>query len=140
MIVDAIVRFPPITSPPAASVQQAAQTMHHHRVGSVLVLDGGRLVGILTETDVVRLVAQGRDPRAVAVRDVMSSPVVTIEASAELEAAAQLMKDRHLKRLVVVVGPTLRGVITVRDMAYAMPEIGNRALDAIRARWEDEPR
>lgn len=111
--------------------------MREHQVGSILVGNLIRPVGILTESDLVRLVAEGADPAMVLVREVMSSPVFTIEPTAQLEDAAETMRKKKVKRLVVVLGDEVRGVVTVRDIAYAMPESGKRFLDAVRARWDD---
>ncbi|MBW3583165.1 MAG: CBS domain-containing protein [Euryarchaeota archaeon] len=137
VIVDSVMSRKPVLVPSDATVQEAARRMREHHVGSILIGSAVKPIGILTESDFVRLVAEGADPAMVVVREVMSSPVITIEATAQLEDAAERMRKRKVKRLVVVVGDEVRGVVTVRDIAYAMPESGKRFLDAVRARWDD---
>src|SRR3954463_7187641 len=71
---------------PSATIAEAVAEMNRHRVGSVLVLDGNRLVGIFTERDVLRrVVGAGLDPKRALVADVMTSGVLTITREATVE-------------------------------------------------------
>lgn len=139
VIVDSVARHDVVMVPEAATVAQAATLMRDRRVGSVLVARGGAPVGILTERDVAwRVVAEGRDPTRTLAAEVMSSPLATIEAAASLEEAAERMRALGVKRLVVVVGTQLRGIVTVTEVAYAKPELSRRFMDAwVKPRWED---
>lgn len=137
MLVHELIHRPPVTLGVEVTVREAAQLMRAQKVGCVLAMDNGAAVGIVTESDLVRLVAEDCDLSSTPLRDVMSNPVVTVEAATTLEDAAQLMRERNVKRLAVVVGTELRGVVTVRDLAYAMPEEGRRFLEAMKARWQD---
>jgi CBS domain-containing protein len=138
MIVDSVMRRGLVTVRPDDSVLAAARLMRDQGVGSVVVESGGRLQGLVTERDLARrVVAEGVDPSGTLVREVMSTPVATIEASASLEAAAEAMRAGRVKRLVVVVGDEPRGMVTVTDLAYARPELTQRFLDTwVRPSWE----
>ena len=136
-MVHSVMHAPPVTIDPSATVQEAARVMRLRHVGCILATSAGVPIGIITESDLTELVARGRDPTQVRVRDVMSGPVVTIPATVQLEDAAALMKMRRIKRLAVVVGTDVRGVVTARDLAYALPDSKYRFMQAIRQRWVD---
>jgi len=97
-----------------ASVRDAAKRMRDERVGSLLVERENNLIGIVTETDVVRRgVAEGSDPRAVTVHSIMTSPIVTIESIRTVQDAHDMMGIRHLG---VTEGGKLVGLVSVRDL------------------------
>ncbi|HVL86658.1 MAG TPA: CBS domain-containing protein [Candidatus Thermoplasmatota archaeon] len=137
MLVDGAMTRAVVTVDPSDTIRQAAARMRERRVGCVVVAQAGLPGGVLTESDIVRLVASGADLDRMRVAEAMSSPVVTVEPGASLDAAAELMRARNLKRLVVVLGSDIRGVLTVRDVAYAQPEIARAYLNAMTARPED---
>jgi CBS domain-containing protein len=100
-----------------ASVQEAAQTMHAKRIGSLLVKKGDDFLGIVTETDVVQAVAE--QPEAVArltVREVMSRPIITVDRTMSPHYARDLMADRKIRHLGVTEEEKIIGVISVRDL------------------------
>ncbi len=100
------------------SVQVAAQRMHDHVVGSLVVLRDDQPVGIVTDRDLaVRVVAQGRNPAEVAVEEVMSQPLVTVPAEASLQEVTQVMAQTPCRRLVVVSAQgEMEGVISLDDV------------------------
>ncbi len=100
------------------SVQVAAQRMHDHVVGSLVVLRDDQRVGIVTDRDLaVRVVAQGRNPAEVAVEEVMSQPLVTVPAEASLQEVTQVMAQTPCRRLVVVSAQgEMEGVISLDDV------------------------
>jgi len=106
---------------PDATVGEAAKLMRDHRVGSVLVMEGERLVGIVTERDMAyRVLAEGRGPET-PVREVMTSDVVTIRDSATLAEAARLMLGLGIRHLPVVDNRgKVIGVVSLRDLAKAI--------------------
>lgn len=136
-MVHSVMHAPPVTIDPSATVQEAARVMRLRHVGCILATTAGVPIGIVTESDLTELIANGGDPTKIRVADVMAGPVVTIPATKQLEEAATLMKQRRIKRLAVVVGQEVRGVVTAQDLAYALPERKYRFLEAIRARWVD---
>ena len=102
---------------PGDSVLHAANLMNDRGIGGLLVLDGGEPAGIFTERDVLRrVVAQGRDPAATAVRDVMSTPVTACEPGLTVEEAAALMTARRIRHLPVRDGGSLAGLVTIGDL------------------------
>jgi CBS domain-containing protein len=101
----------------SSSVRDAAQVMIERGVGSVIVMEAGRPVGILTERDVLRrVVVKGLDPVKTKVGEVMSSPLVTVRADAYMIDASRLMAQRDIRRLLVVEGDKPVGVVTEKDL------------------------
>jgi CBS domain-containing protein len=101
----------------SSSVRDAAQVMVERGVGSVIVMEAGRPVGILTERDVLRrVVVKGLDPVKTKVGEVMSSPLVTVRADAYMIDASRLMAQRDIRRLLVVEGDKPVGVVTEKDL------------------------
>ena len=107
---------------PGVSVREAARRMGEAGIGSVAVCEGSRLVGILTERDVLRLVAQGEDMDRVLVGDAMTTPVLTASPDADILAVARLMGERRVRHLPVVEGENLLGMIGIRDVLGALAE------------------
>lgn len=106
----------PITLPPSATVTEAAQAMDRSSVGAVIIVDGERPVGIVTDRDlVVRGLARRILPDA-RVDSVMSLGVVAVDAHAELGRAAMLFATHPVRRLPVVDHDRVVGVITVDDL------------------------
>jgi CBS domain-containing protein len=107
---------------PGWSVREAARRMSEAGIGSVAVCEGSRLVGILTERDVLRLVAAGADLDRVLVRDAMTTPVLTASPDGDILAVARLMGERRVRHLPVVEGENLLGMIGIRDVLGALAE------------------
>lgn len=101
---------------------EAARMLCEERIGSILVR--GTPDGILTDTDIVRAVKEGRDPETATVAELRSSPVVTVEANANLQDAAELMTEHEIKKLLVTDGEEYVGVVTTTDLVdQAAPEL-----------------
>jgi len=98
------------------SVRGAVELMRAERAGSVLVVRGSSAVGIMTEWDVLGVVADGTDPETVDVGDVMSSPVITIRPDRSLTDAADVMARDEIRNLAVEDEDGLLGVLTQRDV------------------------
>jgi CBS domain-containing protein len=108
----------PESCSPQASVVDAAKVMAKEDVGPIPVVDSGRLVGILTDRDiVVRVVAEGRDPQSTSVGEVASADLATVSPDEDLDRALQLLTERQVRRLPVVEGETLVGVVAQADIA-----------------------
>jgi CBS domain-containing protein len=100
------------------SVIDAAKAMAKEDVGPIPVVDGDRLVGLLTDRDiVVRVVAEGRDPQSTKVGDVASSDLATVSPDEDLDRALQLLAERRVRRLPVVEGEKLVGIVAQADVA-----------------------
>jgi CBS domain-containing protein len=88
--------------PADATIMQAAERMRQLDIGAMPVLEGDRLIGMITDRDIaVRAVASGRDPRSTPVRDAMSANVCFCYEDDTVESAAQLMEEKQVRRLPV---------------------------------------
>jgi CBS domain-containing protein len=103
---------------PGATVLEAAETMNRHRIGSLVVVEGGRVVGILTERDVlVRVVAGRKDPAATPVAEVMTAEVVCCSPETTTDEARGAMRDRRIRHLPVAgADGRLLGLISIGDL------------------------
>jgi CBS domain-containing protein len=100
---------------PEDTVAVAIARMNAAGVGSVVVCEGTRLVGIFTERDVLRLAAEAEGFARQPVREVMTSRVLTIAADDDVLAAARLMSERRIRHLPVVEGEHVIGIFGIRD-------------------------
>jgi CBS domain-containing protein len=106
------------------SVQEVVATMNKFDISSVIVVQEERPVGIVTHKDVVSKVVQPRiPPDALKAMEVMSTPVVTISEEASIEEAARLMTRKRIKKLPVISGDRLVGIITSMDLVRAEPKL-----------------
>jgi len=103
---------------PDASVLDAAILMNEHKVGSLLVMDAGRLVGIITERDMLmRVLGKRRDPADVKVCDVMTTEVACCRPDTAVDEARGVMKNRRIRHLPVLDGDgRLLGVVSIGDL------------------------
>lgn len=108
----------PITVVPQTTLAQAAQLMRERDIGDVIVAEGGRPKGILTDRDiVVRAVADGRDAMSTTVGEICSGDVATIGPEDDADSAVALMRSKAIRRLPVVDHERLVGVLSLGDMA-----------------------
>lgn len=106
-----------ITVEAGTSAIEAAKLMRAHQIGSVFVQREHRIVGIVTETDIVRkIVAGDRVSYFVPVDQVMSSPVIGIEEHRPITEAADLMEEHRARHLAVTKAGRIVGVVSVRDL------------------------
>jgi CBS domain-containing protein len=111
------------TAAPSQSLTDVARLMKQEDVGSVPVVDGERLVGVVTDRDiVVRGIADGSDPHAIKAGDIASRDVVTVRPDDDLDAALRLMAQHQVRRLPVVDDGQLVGVVAQADMAHEAKE------------------
>jgi CBS domain-containing protein len=104
------------------TVREAVRRMSEAGVGSVAVCEGSRLVGILTERDVLGLAARSADLDGVLVEEAMTETVVTASPDDDILEAARLMGERHIRHLPVVQGDNLLGIVGIRDVLRALAE------------------
>ena len=105
------------------TISDAVAEMNRHRVGSVLVLDAGRLVGIFTERDVLRrVVGAGVDPKHSLVSDVMTANVITISPEASVEETMVLFTEKRCRHLPVLDNGKLVGTISIGDITRWMAD------------------
>lgn len=109
---------------PETLVSEAAQLMETDDIGSLPILDGEQLAGVVTDRDIViRAVARGKDPRGMPVADVASTELVTIHANDDLADALRLMASQQVRRLPVVDEDNrLVGILAQADVAAEAKE------------------
>jgi CBS domain-containing protein len=103
---------------PSATVFEAATLMNEHKTGSLLVIESGRILGIITERDILRrVVGQRRDPSQTPVTDVMTLEVVCCQPDTSIEEARGVMKNRRIRHLPVMDETgRLCGLISIGDL------------------------
>jgi CBS domain-containing protein len=108
----------PATVASDSTLGEVATLMKQEDCGSIPVVEDGRLIGIVTDRDIViRAVAAGRDPKTVHVREVMSADPVTIGPDQDVKQAEKLMADRQIRRLPVVEKGALVGILVTAQIA-----------------------
>jgi CBS domain-containing protein len=113
----------PTTCDPTATVVDAAKVMVREDVGPVPIVEGDRLVGIVTDRDIiVRVVAEGRDVTSTKVADIASKDLVTVKPDDDLDRALELMAQRQVRRIPVVEGERVVGIVSQADVARAADE------------------
>lgn len=114
---------------PESTILEALDAMAKHNTGAVLVMDGEKMVGILSERDCVRKVdLQGRNSRDTKVSDIMTRDVITVSCDQPLEECMTLMQDKGIRHLPVYDGQILMGFVSVRDMLGEMIEMQQMML------------
>ena len=117
---------------PDAPVIDAIRLMADKRIGAVLVMDGGRLAGILSERDYARkIVLQGRSSSDTAVREIMTAQVVTVRPEDTADRCMQLVTDRRIRHLPVVVDGHVVGVVSIGDLVKAVIEDQQVEIDQL---------
>ena len=102
----------------------AAKLLHEHGISSVIVKDGDALSGIITERDLVNVVADGLEPSSVKIGDRMSRNLDTVEPRTDVAEAAEHMARLKIRHLPVCEGDTVVGIISVRDLTnWAVGEL-----------------
>jgi CBS domain-containing protein len=102
---------------PDDSVFAALELLSKHEVGALVVMENGRLVGIVSERDYTRKVAlQGRNSRETSVAEIMTAQVLTVTPQTGTRACMQLMSERKIRHLPVVEDGTVQGMISIRDI------------------------
>ncbi|MEM3566618.1 MAG: CBS domain-containing protein [Candidatus Bathyarchaeia archaeon] len=110
---------------PDSSVKEVVATMNKFDIGSVVVVQGDRPVGIITERDILRRIVEPcLAPETLTARQIMTSPVVTIDENASINEAAKLMAKKGIKRLLVTRNnDELVGIITFTDIVAKVPDM-----------------
>jgi CBS domain-containing protein len=102
---------------PDATVYEAIDQMAQKGVGALLVMDGERLVGIVSERDYARkVILKGKASREIQVREIMSHPVICVPPEQTVEQTMALMTEKRVRHLPVVVEETVVGVISIGDV------------------------
>ncbi len=105
-------------------VKTAAEMMRDNGIGSIFITSGEEIIGILTDTDLVRrVVAAGADPLTTTVEKIMSAPIASIEGNATLLDANDLMAKQHIRHLGITKDGEMVGMISVRDLVVFLTNL-----------------
>ncbi len=116
-LVETVTRSPPVTSLFSDTVSSVIEKMVANNIGAVVVISGGAPAGIVTERDIVEKITRNRkDPDKIRAQDIMSSPIISIEADKSVTDALKLMRDKNIRRLAVTRKGRLVGIVTERRL------------------------
>ena len=106
---------------PTAAVLEAIRMMAERHVGALLVMEGETLRGIVSERDYARkVILMGRSSADTPVRDIMTTPVLTVQPETTVEKCMQLMTERRVRHLPVTEGGRVIGMVSIGDMVKAV--------------------
>lgn len=111
------------TITPDTTAVEVAERLHSEGIGSMVVMRDGEPVGIVTESDMVRLLADKQDADELTASDCMSAPVITIDTTDSVQAAVELFRDNNIKKLPVMDDGELVGIVTTTDLSYYIPHL-----------------
>lgn len=101
-----------------STISDAAKIMAMKNIGSLFIEENGKMIGIITEGDILKkVVAKGKDPKNIAVRDIMSGPLIIIDPEKSIEDANELMTKNKIRRLPVESNGDIVGMVTIRDIS-----------------------
>jgi CBS domain-containing protein len=107
-----------ITVNPDTKIRDAVELMNKNEIGCLVVTRKGKPVGIMTERDVLKkIVCQSKDPEQTRVSEIMSKPLIVGRVDMDWREAAKLMLDRNIKKLPILDGEKLVGLVTLTDIA-----------------------
>jgi len=105
-------------------VMEAVKLMNENEIGCLVVTRRGKNVGIITERDLLkRIIAKLRDPTKTKVRQIMTKPLIIVDPDMDLEDATKLMFKRNIKKLPVIEGENLVGLVSLTDIARFQPQM-----------------
>lgn len=117
---------------PDAPVIDAIRLMAERRVGALVVMEGARLAGILSERDYARkIVLQGRSSKDTPVRDIMTAEVITVRPEDSSDHCMQVVTDKRIRHLPVMQGGDVVGVLSIGDLVRAVIEEQKQELDQL---------
>lgn len=116
------------------TITEICRTMVRHKIGSIIVSEAEEPVGIITERDILEKIAvESRNPDNVTAEDIMTKNLVTVKADVPIEEAVKLLAEKRLKRLPVVEGSKLIGIVTATDILRAVnTDMQSKLLDLYR--------
>lgn len=118
-----------VTLDSLASVFEAARTMEERGVSSVAITSGGKIAGILTERDIVRLIAYGVSPEGIITKSLMSCPLESITKESPIDEAVRLMLRKHIRHLLVLNSEHQAvGIITSTDLALYLKDMTSQRI------------
>ncbi|MDI6884930.1 MAG: CBS domain-containing protein [archaeon] len=117
-----VMTYPAITEDEDASVAKISKDMKLSGIGSVIITKEDKPVGIVTDRDIViKVIMKDRKPNKVKAKEIMSSPLMTIESDASLRSACKLLVEKGIRRLPVIEEGELVGIISLRNIVTGEP-------------------
>jgi len=128
-----------ITVNPNATVKDATKLMNKHNIGCLIVVDKGKVVGIVTERDILRkIVEASKNPEKTKVSEIMSTKLLVAAPNMDVVDAAKMMLQRKIKKLPIVTNKKLVGLVSLTDIARTVriqPEMMNVIKDLTKSGW-----
>ncbi len=112
-----------VTVKPEDTVKKACEIMAKHDLSGMTVMERGKVVGMLTQGDLVAMIARGENPSKIKVRNIMGTKLASISPNADIRKAAEVMVENRVKRLPVLKNGRLVGVITQTDIVRISPSV-----------------
>ena len=126
-----------VSMPPDASIFEVSKAMAKMDIGSVIIADKDRPLGIITESDIVRrVIVEEKDTKTTTASEVMSSPIIHVEPGTGLTDAMRVMAKSNIRRVAVLKNNTLAGIITSRDLLRWSPELIDILVESLRLKDE----
>ncbi len=118
---------------PNSTVYEALKVMNERNIGSVVVLDNGNYVGILTERDYARkVIMQGRHSDETSVKDIMTTDLPPVSQNHTVEECMQLMSDRNIRYLPVIENQKLAGLLSIMDLVTETIAVQKETIDHLK--------
>lgn len=128
----------PVTVPPNTSIRKCTQIMHDEDIGALIIQDKKKVIGIITEKDIIReVVKENLNPEETLVSQIMVKSVYSVEPEEDLYNALIIMKYHRIRHLPVIKNNKLIGVITSRDILKIQPDLFETYAEKYRLRRED---
>ncbi len=123
VLVRNVMRREVVTAKQDISLKEASKIMTSLRIGSLIIYEDDKILGILTGTDILKAIAENRDVETTLAKDVMKRNVITIDANEKIEKAAEIMVKKRIKKLPVVEKNKLVGIISASDIIAIEPKL-----------------
>jgi CBS domain-containing protein len=118
------------------TILDAYKLYRDNKVGSLVVTDSDRCIGIVTERDLIEK-AIDKDLKTTLVKDIMTSNIRTISPSDNIETASEVMEKYNIKKLPVLFNDNITGIITINDIVHTKPEMTKKYIETwIKTRWK----
>ena len=118
------------------TILDAYKLYRDNKVGSLIVTDSEKCIGIVTERDLIEK-AIDKDLKTTTVKDIMTSNIQTISPTDDLDTASMMMEKYNIKKLPVISNENITGIITINDIVHTKPEMTKRYIETwIKARWK----
>lgn len=130
----------PLTVKEDANIVEVAGSMADRGVGACFVEKDGKIIGIITERDIVRrVVARDLDTSKTRASEIMSRPIIAVEPDTSVEDALRVMSEKKIRRLAVIEKNVLVGIVTISDLAKALLEKAEVVNIFVRAATRELP-